>query len=106
MYVCMYVRNGFTIGFTHSIHTFWHVPLRIMRWRSRTRRIKDARTVQDYIRRLTAQQKNERQHNRDRRRLVRQHPSDLLRSLTHGRDRQRTARRRLDCASTFAISSD
>ena len=110
MSVCVYVRNGVTIGFTHSLHTFWHVmhmmPLRIMRWRSRTQRIEDARTVQGYIRRLTAQQKNERQHNRDRRRLVHQHPSDLLCLLTRGRDRQRTARRRLDCTSTFAISSD
>ena len=35
-----------------------------------------------------------------------QHPSDLLRLLTRGQDRQRTAKRRLDCASTFAISSD
>ena len=32
MYVCMYVRNGFTIeiyGFMHSLHTFWHVLLRM-----------------------------------------------------------------------------
>ena len=32
MYVCMSVRNGFTIeiyGFMHSLHTFWHVPLRM-----------------------------------------------------------------------------
>ena len=37
---------------------------------------------------------------------MRQHPSDLLRLLTRGWDRQRTARRHLDCASTFGISSD
>ena len=31
MYVCLYVCNRFTIeiyGFMHSLHTFWHVPLR------------------------------------------------------------------------------
>ena len=30
MYVCMSVRNGFTIeiyGFMHSLLTFWHMPL-------------------------------------------------------------------------------
>ena len=53
---------------------------------------------------LTAQQKDERQDNRDRRPLVRQHPSDLLGSLTCGRDRQRTARR-LDCALSFNVSN-
>ena len=41
--------------------------------------------VHRYRRRLTTQQKDERQDNRDRRWLVRQHPSDLLRSLTPGR---------------------
>ena len=35
-----------------------------------------------------------------------QHPSDLLRSLTHGRDRQGTAWRHLNHALSFAISSD
>ena len=32
MYVCMYVRNGFTIeihGFMRSLRTFWHVPFRM-----------------------------------------------------------------------------
>ena len=32
MYVCMSVRNGFTIviyGFMHSLRTIWHVPLRM-----------------------------------------------------------------------------
>ena len=32
MYVCMSVRNGFTIeiyGFMHSLHTYWHVLLRM-----------------------------------------------------------------------------
>ena len=32
-----------------------------------------------------------------------QHPNDLLRSLTCEQDRRRTARRRLDNASSFAI---
>ena len=32
LYVCMSVRNRFTIeiyGFMWSLHTFWHVPLRM-----------------------------------------------------------------------------
>ena len=32
MYVCMSVRNRFTIeiyGFIHSLCTFWHVPLSV-----------------------------------------------------------------------------
>ena len=56
-------------------------------------------------RQLTTQRKNERQDNGNRRRLALQHPRDLLRSLTHERDRRRTARRRLDSASSFAISN-
>ena len=59
-----------------------------------------------YRRQLTVQQKDERQDNCDRRQLARQHPNDLLRLLTCGRDRQTTARRRLDRASSFTISSD
>ena len=87
--------------------------------------------VQRCRRQLTAQQKDERQDNRDRsslvprlflvgglrnwrgrvwepnydrRRLASQHPSNLLCSLTHGRDAWwRTVRRHLDCASSFAI---
>ena len=48
--------------------------------------------VQMYRRWLTAQQKDERrQDNGDKKRLVRQHPSDLLRLLTCERDRRRTA---------------
>jgi len=56
MYVCMSVRNGFTIeiyGFMHSLRTFWHVLFRMpshdgMESRSRTRRIEDdARTSPD-----------------------------------------------------------
>ena len=42
----------------------------------------------------------------DRRQLALQEPSEILRLLTHGLDRQRTAWRRLDCTSSFAISSD
>ena len=59
--------------------------------------------VQGYGRWLTTQQKDERQDNGNRRQLSRQHPSDLLRSLTRERDRRRTARCRLDRASSFAI---
>ena len=63
--------------------------------------------VQTYGRQLTAQQKDERcQDNSDKKRLVRQHLSDLLRSLTHEWDRWRTAQRRLNSTSSFAISSD
>ena len=29
MYVCMSVRNGFTIEFMHCLHTFWHMRLRM-----------------------------------------------------------------------------
>jgi len=57
MYVCMSVRNGFTIEiyrFMHSLRTFWHVPLRMpsremaWRWRLRTQKIEDdARTSPD-----------------------------------------------------------
>ena len=39
----------------------------------------------EYGRRLTAQQKDERQDNSDKKRLVRHHPSDLLRSLSRER---------------------
>ena len=41
--------------------------------------------VQMYGRRLTAQQKDERQDNGNEKRLARHHPSDLLRSLTRER---------------------
>ena len=41
--------------------------------------------AQRYRRRLTAQQKDESQDNHDRRRFVRQQPSDLLRSLTRAK---------------------
>ena len=53
MYVCMFVRNEFTIkiyGFMHSLRTFWHVLLRMTAWRSRSRTWKiehDARTSPD-----------------------------------------------------------
>ena len=53
-------------------------------------------------RRLTAQQKED---NGDKKRLVCQHWNDLLRLLICERDRQRTALRRLDSASSFAISN-
>ena len=48
----------------------------------------------------------ERRHeNGDKKRLARQHWSNLLRSLIRERDRRRTAWRRLDNASSFAISN-
>ena len=46
-----------------------------------------------------------RQDNDDKKQLVCQHPSNLLRSLTHERDRWRTARRHLDSALSFTISN-
>ena len=46
-----------------------------------------------------------RQENGDKKRLARQHWSDLLRSLIRERDRRRTALPRLDSASNFAISN-
>jgi len=64
------------------------------RSRSRTQRIEDDARM--YGRRLTAEQKNERQDNGDKKRLARQHPSDLLSSLTRERDRRRTARHCFD----------
>ena len=78
--------------------------------RSRTWRTEvDARTSPEiYRRQLTTHQKDERQRRQDnsnRRRLARQHPSNLLCSLTRERDRHRTARCCLDCASSFAISN-
>ena len=76
MYVCMSVRNGFTIeiyGFMHRLLTFWHVQLRM-----------PLRNVEIAVggRRLTAQQKDERRRdNGDKKRLAHHHPSNLLRSL-------------------------
>ena len=62
--------------------------------------------VQRYGRWLTAQQKDEgRQDYCDKKRLVRQHPSDLLCSLIRERDRQRTAWHCLDSALSFADQS-
>ena len=42
----------------------------------------------------------------DRRQLALQDPSEILHSLTHGWDRQRTAWRHLDRTSSFVISSN
>ena len=78
MFVCMSVRNVFTIeiyGFMHSLRTFWHVPLRMP--------LRDSMEIEVDGRRLAAQQKDERrQDNGDKKRLARHHPSNLLRSLT------------------------
>ena len=54
MYVCISVRNGFTMEiyeFMHRLRTFWHVPLMM-----------PLRNVEIEVsgRRLTAQQKDER----------------------------------------------
>ena len=115
LYVCMSV-TGLRLKYTGLRIVYvplQHVPLMMpSRWRSRTRRIpvEDyARTSPDVWRQLTAQQKDEkRQDNGDKKRLVRQHPSDLLCSLTRelDTDRRRTARRRLDSASSVAILFD
>ena len=102
IYVCMYE------GGLHIVYVpLRHVPLMMpSQRRSRTQRIpvEDyARTTPDVQRRLTAQQKDE--DNGDKKRLVCQHPSDLLSSPTHERDRQRTAQRCLDSALSIAILS-
>ena len=96
MYVCMYVRNGFTIEIYQykdlcTVYIFFrHVPLMMpSRWRLRTGTIEDdIRTSLDV---LTAQQKDVRLDNGDKKQLASQHPSDLLCSLTCERDRWRTA---------------
>ena len=97
MYVCMSVRNRLTIeiyGFMHSLRTFGSCHSwcqRAMAWRSRPRtwRTEDQampERVQMCGRRLTAQQKDERQQgNGDKKRLARHHQSDLLSSLTSER---------------------
>ena len=86
----MSVRNGFTI----EIYGFYFIHLlaraaqdAIVRWREdRLGRYKTTpERVQVYGRRLTAQQKDERQDNDDKKRLARHHPSDLLSSLTRER---------------------
>ena len=85
MYVCMSVRNRFTIeiyGFMHSLRTFWHVPLRMPLSDDMEIKVEDSEDkkttpdrVQMYGRQLTAQQKDERQDNSDTKRLARHHPS-------------------------------
>ena len=55
MFVCMSVRNGFTIeiyGFMHSLRTFWHMPLRMPSH--------DGMEIEVDGRWLAAQQKDER----------------------------------------------
>ena len=56
MFVCMFVRNGFTIeiyGLMHSLRTFWHVPFRMP--------LRDSMEIKVDGRQLVAQQKDERQ---------------------------------------------
>ena len=78
MFVCMFVRNRFTIeiyGFMHSLRTFWHVPLRMP--------LRDSMEIEVNGTQLAAQQKDERrQDNGDKKRLARHHLSNLLHSLT------------------------
>ena len=113
MYVCMSVRNRFTIeiyGFTHSLHTFVAHAAHDAIARNVGQGLRGQKStpeqVQGHGRRLTAQQKDERrQNNGDRRRLAHQFPSDLLYSMTSERDRRRIVKRHLDCASSFAISN-
>ena len=80
----------------------WHVLLMMpSRWKTMPER------VQMYGRWLTAQQKDERQHdNGDKKQLARHHLSDLLCSLNCEQDRRRTAQLRLDSALSLAISFD
>ena len=59
----------------HSLRTFWHMLFRMP--------LRDGMEIEINGRRLTAQQKDERQQdNSDKKRLVHHHPSDLLHSLT------------------------
>ena len=62
----MSVRNGFTIeiyGFMHSLRTFWHVPLMMPSRDGMEIEFEETtpERVQMHGRRLTAQQKDERQ---------------------------------------------
>ena len=101
MYVCMSVRNGFTIeiyGFMHSLRTLWHVPLRMPSC--------DGMEIEVGGRRLAAQQKDERrQDNGDKKRLAHHHPSNLLHSLTREWIGGGQHGGRLASASSFTISN-
>ena len=76
MYVCMSVHNGFTIeiyGFMHSLRTFWHMLLRMPSCDGVEIEVEDLEDIrrrqnesQMYGRQLTAQQKDERQDNGDK----------------------------------------
>ena len=75
MYVCMSVRNGFTMEiyvFRHSSHTFWHVPLTMsscdgVEIRLRIRKMEDdARTSPDVWKTVNCSTKDERQDNDDK----------------------------------------
>ena len=111
MYICLSV-TGLRLKYTGLRVVYvplWHVPLTMpSRWisRSRTQRIEDdARTSPDVWKTVNCRRDERRQDNSDKKRLARQHPSYLLRSLTRERDRRRTTRRHLDSASSFAISN-
>ena len=94
MYVCMSVSNGFTIeiyGFMHSLHIFWHMPLRMSLCDDMEQgmeiEVEDSEQRSNESRCMEAtQQKDERQQDSsDTNRLARHHPSDLLHSLTRER---------------------
>ena len=102
----MSVRYGFTIEiyrFTHSLCTSLaraaHDAIAV--------EVEDSRTEDDRIspeiwKTLKQRMKDD---NDDKKQLVCQHPSHLLRSLTRERGRWRTARCRLDSALSFTISN-
>jgi len=73
--------------FMHSLrHKTLMMPLQVMEAEvedSEDRRRHQNKSRDIRKKRLTAQQMDERQDNHDRKQLAHQHPSDLLRSLTH-----------------------
>ena len=81
-------------GFCIVYVPLWHMPLMMpseWRLRLRTWRIEDdGRTSPDGWKTVNCSTKGERQQdNGDKKRLARQHPSDLLPSLTREQDRRR-----------------
>ena len=97
----------------HSLRTFWHVPLRMPSrggaWRGdRGRGLGRYKTmpewVQMYGRQLTAQQKDERQDNDDKKQPCVSLPEWFTLLPDLWTDRRRTARRLLACASELRHS--
>ena len=90
MFVCLSVCYGFTVeiyGFMHSLCTFWYMLLMMPSRDGMEIEVEDLedrrRRQNEYGRWLTAQQKDERQDNGDKKRLARHHPSDLLWVANH-----------------------